>query len=184
MTPMRPAWLLVIFGASALAGFLAAHLTAAVGISSPVLPIISVITFVGLGVLLLALGLVVRSDQRRIERAAHEAGLKNEEPRHPARRLHPLQALRVAVAGQAAAYAGALIAGWHAGVLLDLAPAGGLGTPNVSAAVVIGLAGAGWVVVGAVVERLCRIPPDTGAGGGGTLADEKNTEDGNEGYAL
>ncbi len=97
MRPMRALWLLAALGGSAVAGFLALHLTAAWGLPSPVLPIISVVTFVGLGLLLISLGLVVRADQRRIERAAEQARLKNEAPRHPERWLHPLQAMRVAV---------------------------------------------------------------------------------------
>lgn len=163
MTQLRPLWLLIVAAGAALGGYLAAVAMLAAGYSSPVLPLSSVITLVAVGLIVLALGLVVWRDQRRLQRTAdrpRESGTNG----RPGRRLHPLQAVRVVAAGQACAYAGSLIAGWHAGVLLHLGPAAGIGTPNVTAGLTVVIGGMLWVIIGFVVETLCRIPPDRGAG--------------------
>lgn len=180
MTPLRPLWLLVIAASAALAGFLAKAVMTGAGYTSPVLPLSSVITLIAVGLIVLGLGLIVWRDQRHLRRAAQEQRRgKNLGSSRPARRLHPLQAVRVVAAGQACAYAGALIAGWHAGVLLDLAPATGMGAPNVSSALVMVIGGMLWVIIGFVVETLCRIPPQDGE----TPAEDP--EDGTEeGYAA
>ena len=68
--------------------------------------------------------------------------------------------MRVLTAGQAGAYAGALIAGWHAGILGDLVPAAALTAPNVNSSLLMITGGVIWVIIGFVVELLCRIPPD------------------------
>ncbi|WP_150461894.1 DUF3180 domain-containing protein [Nesterenkonia ebinurensis] len=165
MTQLRPLWLLIIAAGAALAGYLATLAMRNAGYSSPVLPLSSVITLVAVGLIVLALGLVVWWDQRRLEGGADQEGRRRRSsPDQSGRRLHPLQAVRVVAAGQACAYAGALIAGWHAGVLLDLGPAAGIGTPNVTAALTVVIGGMLWVIIGFVVETLCRIPPDRGSG--------------------
>ncbi|HIW98630.1 MAG TPA: DUF3180 domain-containing protein [Candidatus Nesterenkonia stercoripullorum] len=186
MSALRPGWLLLITVTAAIGGFVATSVMAASGIRSPVLPISSVVTLAGVGLIVLGLGLVVHRDQRRGRAADEEAELRRRHPREPdentgdypertsdtgrisrqrpkPRRLHPLQAVRVVAAAQACAYAGALIAGWHIGVLMDLAPAVGLGAPNATNALVMIIGGMMWVIIGFVVERLCKIPPDDGA---------------------
>lgn len=159
MTQMRPLWLLIIVSGAALAGYLSTVGMAAAGYTSPVLPLSSVITLAAVALIVLGLGLVVWWDQRR-----------------PGRRLHPLQAVRVVAAGQACSYAGALISGWHTGVLMDLAPAAGIGTPNVTAGLMMVIGGLLWVIIGFVVETLCRIPPDQGDGLDETRYDDDGTE--------
>lgn len=177
MTQMRPLWLLIIVSGAALAGYLGTVVMAALGYTSPVLPLSSVITLAAVGLIVLGLGLVVWRDQRRIEDAADRTRRQESTDRsRPARSLHPLQAVRVVAAGQACAYAGALISGWHTGVLIDLAPAAGVGTPNVTAALVVVIGGLLWVIIGFVVETLCRIPPDRGDGLGETRFDDDGTE--------
>ncbi|WP_218220928.1 DUF3180 domain-containing protein [Nesterenkonia sp. Act20] len=156
MSRLRPVWLLIICAAAALGGLFATMLMASAGLGSPVLPRTSLITLLGIAAIILTLGLLVYRDQRQIARAA-EQGLRA--PRAP-RRLHPLQAVRVVAAGQAGAYAGALIAGWHAGVLMDLMPSVSLTAPTVISSLLMITGGAIWVIIGFVVELLCRIPPD------------------------
>lgn len=168
MTQMRPLWLLIIVSGAALAGYLGTVVMASVGYTSPVLPLSSVVTLAAVGLIVLGLGLVVWRDQRRIQDAQRR--------RRSGRRLHPLQAARVVAAGQACAYAGALIAGWHTGVLIDLAPAAGIGTPNVTAALAVVIGGLLWVIIGFVVETLCRVPPDQGDGQDKTRYDDDGME--------
>lgn len=187
MTQMRPLWLLIIVTGAALAGYLGAVVMGSAGYSSPVLPISSVITLSAVGLVVLGLGLVVWWDQRRIQKAGersrgadhHSTSQQQKRQAHkpsPGRRLHPLQAARVVAAGQACAYAGALISGWHTGVLIDLAPLTGVGTPNVTAALAVVIGGLLWVIIGFVVEILCRIPPDQGERPGEARYDEDGTE--------
>ncbi len=186
MSALRPAWLLLITVTAAIGGFVATVVMASSGIRSPVLPSSSVVTLAGVGLIVLGLGILVHLDQRRGRAAEEDAQRRRRESpgsgqgtaespdtearqgkpsrrKSAPRRLHPLQAVRVAAAAQACAYAGALIAGWHIGVLMDLAPAAGLGAPNATNALVMIIGGMMWVIIGFVVERLCKIPPDDGA---------------------
>lgn len=219
MTPLRPAWLAIISASAALLGFLATVLMLSRGYGSPVLPSSSAVTLIAVGMLVLALGILVWWDKRRLEQEADRASRASRQRRgrtrdddggpaargpagrdrasfyyrRPARRLHPLDAVRVVAAGQACAYAGSLIAGWHAGVLIDLAPAAGMAAPNVSSSLVMIIGGLIWVIIGFVVEQLCRIPPDRGGTGAADEAGEDLLEEehgplgegpnGEEGYA-
>lgn len=173
MSRLRPVWLLLISAGAVVLGVVAAAAMAGAGYGAPVLPRSALITLIGVGAVILTLGIVVRRDMARLEAAARrererqarrDAG--EEEPRtpKPVRRISPLFAVRVVAAAQASAYAGSIIFGWHGGILLHLAPQVGLGTANAQTAVFMALGGLGWVVVGFVVEHLCRLPPDDGAG--------------------
>ncbi len=174
MNRLRPVWLLIISASAALLGLLATALMVSRGFGSPGLPASSAITLAGVGIVVLALGIIVWRDQRQIQeaarrrKAAEQGGSSSPAPRASGspRRLHPLQAVRVVAAGQACAYAGALIAGWHAGVLLHLAPAAGLSAPNAGSSLVMIIGGLIWVIIGVVVEQLCRIPPEDGGAAG------------------
>lgn len=145
--------LLLIAALAALAGFITTVWMSAQGMGSPVLPRTSLVTVLGIALIVLTLGLLVWRDQRRIARAAAQG-------RRRQRSLHPLHAVRVLTAGQAGAYAGALIAGWHAGILGDLVPAAALTAPNVNSSLLMITGGVIWVIIGFVVELLCRVPPD------------------------
>ena len=174
MNRLRPGWLLMISASAALLGLCATVFMLSQGYGSPVLPMSSAVTLAGIGAVVLLLGLLVWRDQRHItqarrrrdeQRRLREQGLRGsgEQPASgPAkpRRLHPLQAVRVVAAAQACGYAGALIAGWHAGVLVDLGPAAGLSAPNAGSSLMMIIGGLIWVIIGFVVEQLCRIPPD------------------------
>ncbi len=75
--------------------------------------------------------------------------------------LDPLRAARTAVLAKASCYTGALLLGWYGGQGLSLltdADVPGNGE-RAAAAGVAALGALVMVVVGLVVERMCRIPP-------------------------
>ncbi|WP_285727061.1 DUF3180 domain-containing protein [Psychromicrobium xiongbiense] len=141
-------------------GWLAATWAGRVGWPAPSLPYSALITLgiVSVGVFLL--GWRVRSWRENRSRARQEGS------RAPAkaRPLDPILAARTLILAQASCYAGALLMGWHLGVVVDaLSAVVGYGAPLtlvIQPAVLLG--GAAVVVaVGLLVERFCRIPPDT-----------------------
>ena len=77
--------------------------------------------------------------------------------------IDPLLAARVLVLGQASAHAGAIIAGWHVGIIAGLgrafAQGGSESTRGAVAALIGGLV---LIAVGIIVEYFCRIPPEEG----------------------
>jgi hypothetical protein len=163
MSTIRPLWLLMICLGAALAGWAAQLLTSANGLPAPVLHWTSLITM-GAGVLItLGFGLRVRRYQ--------QGKLK--------RMLDPLQAARTLVLAQATAYAGALIAGWHAGILMDLLAASGLRSAAAMSSLVMIAASAFMVIVGWVVEQFCKLPPDDPSAPDASARDSEE----NEGYA-
>ena len=107
---------------------------ASAGLSSPVLPMHSAITLSAVGLIVLGLGIVVFRDQRLV--AAVPAGARRAAT--PSSlvpgSLHRLQAVRVKLLQvrpvQAAGCADRRVA--RRVVTLDLAPAAGMSTPNVS----------------------------------------------------
>ncbi|MGD6980060.1 MULTISPECIES: DUF3180 domain-containing protein [Citricoccus] len=149
MTSIRPLWLLLVFAGTAVVGWLSALVAAGAGLVSPVLAASSAITVAAVAVLVLALGIRVQRDKKR----------------PPAARMNPVASARTLVLAQAGAYAGALIAGWHAGVLVHLVSATGFGTPTVNDALLMIIGGLVLVIVGFVVEQFCRLPPEDGADG-------------------
>ncbi|MCB4208898.1 DUF3180 domain-containing protein [Arthrobacter sp. UM1] len=77
--------------------------------------------------------------------------------------IDPLVAARTLVLGQACAHAGALIAGWHTGVLAGLGRSlGEGGSDSVNACVSVIVGGLIMIGVGIAVEFFCRIPPEEG----------------------
>lgn len=162
MTVIRPLWLLLVFAVTGVVGWLAALLAARAGLVSPVLAASSVVTVAAVAVLVLALGIRVQRDKKR----------------PPASRMDPVASARTLVLAQAGTYAGALIAGWHAGVVVHLVSATGFGTPTVNDALLMIIGGLVLVIVGFVVEQFCRLPPDGGADGAtpGSGADPDGTQ--------
>lgn len=80
--------------------------------------------------------------------------------RRSKRRVPPLVAVRTLVLAQASAYVGAGIGGWHAGVLADVVPAGGFGSPLTWTAASLVAVSVVLIVVGYVVQALCKLPPE------------------------
>jgi hypothetical protein len=78
------------------------------------------------------------------------------------RPLDPILAARTLVLAQATAYAGALLFGWHTGIFIDqlaLSSVRSTQQPTLDALAMMG-GGAVMVVVGLVVERFCKLPPE------------------------
>jgi hypothetical protein len=76
--------------------------------------------------------------------------------------LDPILAARTLVLAQACAYAGTVLLGWHVGIFLDQLRIWNLRSDQGITWVAIAVAGGGLVmiVVGLLVERFCRIPPE------------------------
>lgn len=164
MSTIRPLWLLLICLGSALLGWIAQVALTGNGYTSPVLQWPSLVTMVAGMAITFGFGMRVRRYT--------QGKLKS--------RLDPLQAARTLVLAQATAYAGALIAGWHAGILLDLLRGAGLGNQVVISSLVMIVASLVMVIVGWVVEQFCKLPPDDPSAPGPRGPDRKE----DEGYAA
>ncbi len=146
MRTIRPAWLVAVSVVTAVIGWVATELTSRASLALPVLPLSSLITMALIVIVCLVLGFKVRRwrDGKRDKV------------------LDPLLAARTVVLAQACAYAGAVLFGWHAGILLDQLPTIVLRTYlAVIWQMVALMAGAMiMVAVGVVVERFCKLPPE------------------------
>lgn len=146
MRTIRPAWLVTVAVVLAAAGWLATELASGASKALPVLPLSSLITMGLIVVVCLILGFKVRR---------WRDGNRDKV-------LDPLMAARTVVLAQACAYAGAVLFGWHAGILLDQ-------LPTISMRVDLGIiwqivallaGGLVMVAVGIMVERFCKLPPE------------------------
>ena len=146
MRTIRPAWLVTVAVVLAAAGWLATELATRASKALPVLPLSSLITMGLIVVVCLILGFKVRR---------WRDGNRDKV-------LDPLMAARTVVLAQACAYAGAVLFGWHAGILLDQ-------LPTISMRVDLGIiwqivallaGGLVMVAVGIMVERFCKLPPE------------------------
>ncbi|WP_247647372.1 DUF3180 domain-containing protein [Arthrobacter sp. E3] len=146
MRTVRPAWLAAVVIGTAAIGWVATELTSRGRLALPVLPFSSLITMGLIAVVCLVLGLKVRRwrDGKRDKI------------------LDPLLAARTVVLAQACAYAGAVLFGWHVGILLDQIPTIALRTDLgvIWQMVALMAGGVVMVVVGVVVERFCKLPPE------------------------
>ncbi|WP_427019065.1 DUF3180 domain-containing protein [Pseudarthrobacter sp. P1] len=146
MRTIKPAWLVVTGLVAASAGWVATVLANRASMAMPVLPWSSLLTMAVIVVLTLMLGLRVRAwrngDRKRM--------------------LNPILAARTVLFAQACAYSGALLLGWHAGILADVLPTLGLRGNLDILWQILSLAGGGavMVAVGLIVERFCRVPPE------------------------
>jgi Protein of unknown function (DUF3180) len=146
MRTIKYSWLGLIILSGGVIGWLANLLALRNTLPVPVLHPSSLATMGAVVVFTLVLGLRVRRWRNG----------RRDKP------LNPLLAARTLVLAQASAYAGALIIGWHAGLLVDqlellaYRPAGSVLWQ------VLAMMGAGlvMVIVGLVVERFCKLPPE------------------------
>lgn len=151
MIALRSGWPVLVLAAAALLGWAAGIAAPSLGWAAPVVGRSGLVTVVAVSVLCLVLGWRVRRDRERPAAA----------------RMDPLAAARVLVLGQASGFAGAALAGWHAGVAVQVALRTGTTAPTVrDAALQVG-GGLLLLAVGLVVERWCRIPPEEDAPEGG-----------------
>lgn len=146
MRTIRPAWLAAVGIVLAAVGWVATLLTSRASLALPVLPLSSLITMALIAVVCLVLGLRVRRwrDGKR-EKA-----------------LDPLLAARTVILAQACAYAGAVLFGWHAGILINQIPTVAMRSDLAIIWVMVAHLAGGLVMVavGIVVERFCKVPPE------------------------
>jgi MFS family permease len=156
---MKPTRVLTLVGwavSAATAGFLFAKFHVAIGAQIPVTPWNLIVTLAAIAVILAVFALPMWRYRRALAQKLKDASA----PRP--KRLNPFYAVRLLALAKATAISGALFAGWHLGVIwLQLS------SPVTSAAVwqnVAGLVAATlMVIVGLLVERICRVPDDSDA---------------------
>lgn len=164
--------LLLCAAAAGALGWTANRLSTAAGGPLLILPWVSLAGLAAVAAGLLVLGLRVR---------------RHQEGAHP-ERFDPLIAARTAAAAQAAAWAGAGLAGWHAAVAVDQLALVAVRSDQGPLWASLVQAGAGLVlaVVGWVVEGFCKLPPDDPDAREGAeyrRGREKELPDGEGGYA-
>ncbi|BCW56830.1 phosphatidylglycerophosphate synthase [Paenarthrobacter nicotinovorans] len=165
MKAMRPVVLVLIAVVAVVVGWLATATTNRYSMPTPVLPVSALVTMAVIAGLTLIMGIRVlrwRNGKKK-------------------NMLNPILAARTLVLAQACAYAGTLLFGWHAGISMDLLRIGSLrgGEGILWNALLMGGGGVVMVVVGLVVERFCRIPPEDlegGSAGPGTRRGETKGE--------
>lgn len=151
MSQLRPVFLLILAVLAGLLGDIVSVLATLRGWPAPVMHWVSLVT-------LLAVAAGVMVGGWRVYRTRN---------RTAKRAISPLVAFRVLLLAQAAAYAGAALGGWHAGVLVDLISGGGFGSGVSWAALIQVIGGVILVVVGFVVQAWCKLPPEDSSGRGG-----------------
>lgn len=144
----NPLVLLVIGVGLAAAGWFATLMAGRYSLATPVLPLTGLVTMGVIVVLTLVLGIRVlrwRNGKKK-------------------KMLNPILAAWTLVLAQACAYTGAMLLGWHAGIFLDQLRLWNVRSGQAITWQTLVMAGGGLVmiVVGLVVERFCRIPPEDG----------------------
>ncbi|KRE81862.1 DUF3180 domain-containing protein [Arthrobacter sp. Soil763] len=154
MKLINPLLLLLIGAVLAGLGWLAALVAGRYGLDTPVLPLTGLITMGVIVVLTLILGI-------RVLRWRN--GKKKQ-------LLNPILAAWTLVLAQACAYTGTVLLGWHAGIFLDQLRLWPVRSGQPITWETLSMAGGGlaMMVVGLVVERFCRIPPEDGDADGTT----------------
>lgn len=146
MRTIKYSWLAIIALCAGVLGWLANLLAIRNGLPVPVLHLSSLATMGAVVLFTLVLGLKVRSWRNG----------KREKP------LDPILAARTLVLAQACAYAGSLLLGWHAGIMVDQLVLLSFRPASEVFLQVLAMMGGGlvMVVVGLVVERFCKLPPE------------------------
>lgn len=139
------------------AGLLLQFARSSWGLAPFVPPLSLTATLTVIAVVLLILGIALH---RTVTRGREEASGRRE-PSGPRKPVNPFHAVRLLAGARAAAFAGALFAGFGGGLALQLltrsvAPPAGTWLPML---LVLG-AGVVLTVCGLIVEALCRVPPD------------------------
>ncbi|GAB5079938.1 DUF3180 domain-containing protein [Arthrobacter sp. AD-310] len=153
MKPINPLRLLLIGVVLAVAGWSATVVTNRYSMATPVLPATALATMGVIVAITLVLGIRVLKWRN---------SLKDSSKKKTA--LDPLLAARTLVLAQACAYAGTVLLGWHVGIFLDQLRVWSLRSDQGITWLALAMAGGGlaMIVVGLVVERFCRIPPEDG----------------------
>ena len=155
---MKPTKVLTLLGwviPAATAGYLFAKYVVASGGQVPVAPLNLILTFLAIAVILA----IFAAPMFRYRRELAAQGKSASAPRP--KRLNPFYAVRLVVLAKATAIAGALFAGWQLGVIwlqISSPVTPGSVWQNVAALI----SAIVMVVLALVIERICRIPEDTG----------------------
>ena len=162
MKPINPLRLLLIGFILAVAGWSATVVTSRFSMSTPVLPATALATMGVIVAITLILGIRVLKWRNSLNGTGAETGTKNGTRKRPV--LDPLLAARTLVLAQACAYAGTVLLGWHVGIFLDQLRIWSLRSNQGITWLALAMAGGGLVmiVVGLLVERFCKIPPEDG----------------------
>ncbi|MGX1162819.1 uncharacterized protein DUF3180 [Arthrobacter sp. SLBN-100] len=154
MKPLNPLGLMLIGVILAVAGWSATVVTSRYGMATPVLPATALATMGVIVAITLILG--IRILRWRNSNKPNSTSKKTV--------LDPLLAARTLVLAQACAYAGTVLLGWHVGIFLDQLRIWSLRSNQGITWLALAMAGGGLVmiVVGLLVERFCRIPPEDG----------------------
>ncbi len=154
MKPINPLRLLLIGTILAIAGWSATVITSRYSMATPVLPATALATMGVIVAITLILGIRVLRWRNSVK------------PNSTAKKtvLDPLLAARTLVLAQACAYAGTVLLGWHVGIFLDQLRIWSLRSNQGITWLALAMAGGGLVmiVVGLLVERFCKIPPEDG----------------------
>jgi len=158
MKPINPLRLLLIGFILAVAGWSATVVTSRYSMATPVLPATALATMGVIVAITLILGIRVL----RWRNSLNTSGAKAAARKRPM--LDPLLAARTLVLAQACAYAGTVLLGWHVGIFLDQLRIWSLRSDQGITWLALAMAGGGlaMIVVGLLVERFCRIPPEDG----------------------
>lgn len=143
-----PLLLLAICVVLAVAAWFATMLSGRYGLATPVLPLTGLVTMGVIVALTLVLGIRVlrwRNGKKK-------------------KILNPILAAWTLVLAQACAYTGSVLLGWHAGIVVEQLRLWNLRSNQEITWQALAMAGGGliMVIVGLVVERFCRIPPEDG----------------------
>lgn len=129
--------------AGAIIGYLLMLVMSSRGLMSPVLDYSALFSMGAVSLITLGLGI-------RVKRFTSGRS-KN--------RVEPIAAARILVLAQAGAYAGAVICGWHLSLMAVLLAASGP-SPTAIRSIVLAAAGALMVIIGFIVQHLCKLPPE------------------------
>lgn len=176
MKPINPLRLMLIGLVLAVAGWVATLLTNRYSMATPVLPATALATMGVIVAITLILGI-------RVLRWRNS----NRDPQKKKTVLNPILAARTLILAQACAYAGTVLLGWHAGIFLDQLRVWSLRSDQGITWLALGMAAGGlaMIVVGLLVERFCRIPPeDTETPGEGTRRSPRGEAAGEGEYAY
>ena len=170
MKAIRPVTLGIIVVLMTITGWLMTMISTRYSLATPVLPASGLVTMGMIAGLTLIMGIRVlrwRNGKKK-------------------KMLDPLLAALTLLLAQSCAYAGAVLLGWHLGILIDLLRIWSLRDDLDLIWVAIAMGGGGlvMVVVGLVVERFCRIPPVDGNAEGPGLPGRRGESKGEGEYAY
>jgi hypothetical protein len=153
MKPINPWRLLLIGLILSVAGWAATVLTNRYSMATPVLPLTALATMGVIVAITLILGI-------RVLRWRNS----NRDSKKEKVALDPILAARTLVLAQACAYAGTVLLGWHTGIFLDQLRVWSLRSDQGITWLALAMAGGGlaMIVVGLLVERFSKIPPEDG----------------------